>query len=439
VTPGSDPGEHASMIKVGMLGCGTVGGGVVQLLRANAAYIEARVGAPIDIVKVLVRDPSKERVPELDRGRLTTDPEAVLGDPSLDVVVEVMGGVDPAHARVLRAIEAGKQVVTANKMLLALHGAELLDHARKRGVDLAFEAAVGGGIPVIRVLRDALASDTIASLSGIVNGTSNYVLTRMRADGLSFDAAVKEAQRLGYAEADPTLDVGGGDAAHKLVVLSMLAFGARLDGAKVPTEGLGDVEAVDHAFADRFGFVVKQLAVAKDKGGSLELRVHPALVAKDAPLANISGVLNAVAIEGRALGPCLLSGRGAGDMPTAVSVVADLVDVSIAKKGGVAGLSTRAIRLAPKALAPMDDVECRYYFRFSVFDRPGVLAAITGALGERGVSIEQMVQLGRGTDDVPVDVVMLTHESREASVQAALARIGASDFVARAPRMIRVH
>jgi homoserine dehydrogenase len=386
-----------------------------------------------------VRDPAKERVPELDKGRLTTDPEAVLGDPSLDVVVEVMGGVDPARAHVTRAIAAGKQVVTANKMLLALHGPELLDGARERGVDLAFEGAVGGGIPVIRVLRDALASDTIASLSGIVNGTSNYVLTRMRADGLSFDAAVKEAQRLGYAEADPTLDVGGGDAAHKLVVLAMLAFGARLDGVKVPTEGLGDVEAVDHAFADRFGFVVKQLAVAKDKGDALELRVHPALVAKDAPLANISGVLNAVAIEGRALGPCLLSGRGAGDLPTAVSVVADLVDVAIAKKSGVSGLSTRAIRLSPKKVAPMDEVECRYYFRFSVFDRPGVLAHITGALGERGVSIEQMVQLGRGTSDVPVDVVILTHESREASVQAALSRIGASEYVARAPRMIRVH
>jgi homoserine dehydrogenase len=427
------------MIKVGLLGCGTVGGGVVRLLRANAAYIEARVGAPLDIARVLVRDAEKDRVPELDRARVTTDPQAVLGDPSIDCVVEVMGGVDPAGGYVRRAIEAGKQVVTANKMLLAKNGAELIDRARERGVDLAFEGAVGGGIPVIRVLREALASDTIASLSGIVNGTSNYVLTRMRLDGMSFDAAVKEAQRLGYAEADPTLDVGGGDAAHKLVVLAMLAFGARLDGAAVPTEGIADVDPVDHAFADRFGFVVKQLAIAKDKGSAIEMRVHPALVAKDAPLANISGVLNAIAVEGRALGPCLLSGRGAGDLPTAVSVVADLVDVAIAKKSGVAGLSTRAIRLAPKKLAPMADVECRYYFRFSVFDRPGVLAHITGALGERGVSIEQMVQQGRGSGDVPVDVVMLTHESKEASVQAALAKIGASEFVARPTRMLRVH
>ena len=442
------------MIKVGLLGCGTVGGGVVQLLRANAAYIEARVGAPIDIARVLVRDPNKDRVPELDRDRVTTDAEAVLDDPTIDVVVEVMGGVDPAREHLGAAIAAGKQIVTANKMLLALHGGELLERARKRGVDLAFEGAVGGGIPVIRVLRDSLASDTIVSLSGIINGTSNYVLTRMRQDGLSFADAVKEAQEKGYAEADPTLDVGGGDAAHKLVVLAMLAFGARLDGVRVSTEGIDTVEPIDHAFAERFGFVVKQLAIAKLKrqgppasagadalgaGAALELRVHPALIAKDTALANISGVLNAVAIEGRALGPCLLSGRGAGDMPTAVSVVADLVDVAIAKKSGVSGNMTRAIRLGERKLAPMADVETRYYVRFSVFDRPGVLAKITGALGERGVSIEQIVQQGRGTEDVPVDVVMLTHEAKEAAIQAALDAIGKSDYVARPPRMIRVH
>lgn len=428
------------MIKVGLLGCGTVGGGVVQLLRANAAYIEARVGATVQIARVLVRDPQKDRVPELDRALLTTNPSDVLDAPDLDVVVEVMGGVDPARELLGRAIEAGKQVVTANKMLLALKGGELLERARKRGVDLAFEGAVGGGIPVIRVLRDSLASDTIDGLSGIINGTSNYVLTQMRQEGLSFDAAVKEAQAKGYAEADPTLDVGGGDAAHKLAVLSMLAFGARLDGVSIPTEGIDTVEPVDHAFAERFGFVVKQLGVAKLKpSGALELRVHPALIAKDAPLANISGVLNAVSIQGRALGPCLLSGRGAGDMPTAVSVVADLVDVAIARKTGAAGNMTRAIRLSERALSPLSEVETRYYVRLEVFDRPGVLARITGALGERGVSIEQLVQQGRGSGDVPVEVVMLTHEAKESAVQGALDAIGASDFVARRPRMIRVH
>ena len=430
-------------MKVGLLGCGTVGGGVVQLLRSNAAYIEARVGAPIEITRVLVRDTTKERVPELARDRLTTDAAEVLEDPSIDVVVEVMGGVTPAREHIGRAIEVGKQVVTANKMLLALHGGDLLERARARGVDLAFEAAVGGGIPVIRVLRDSLASDTIDSIAGIINGTSNYVLTQMRQSGLSFEAAVAEAQAKGYAEADPTLDVGGGDAAHKLAVLSMLAFGARLDGVKISTEGIDTVEPVDHAFAERFGYVVKQLAIAKLRGqgpsAPLELRVHPALVARDSPLANISGVLNAVAIEGRALGPCLLSGRGAGDMPTAVSVVADLVDVAIARKTGSSGNMTRAIRLSERPLAPMADVETRYYVRFSVFDRPGVLAKITGALGERGVSIEQLVQQGRGSADVPVEVVLLTHEAKESAIQGALDEIGKSAWVVRPPRMIRIH
>ncbi|MDB4946164.1 MAG: Homoserine dehydrogenase [Labilithrix sp.] len=427
------------MIKVGLLGCGTVGGGVIQLLRANAAYLEARVGTSIEVAGVLVRDPEKDRVPELDRALITTDAEAILGNDEIDVIVEVMGGVEPARGHLTRAIAAGRQVVTANKMLLAEHGVSLLELAKARGVDLAFEGAVGGGIPVIRVLRDALASDRIVSLAGIVNGTSNYILTRMRQDGLSFAAALEEAQEKGYAEADPGLDVDGGDAAHKLVVLSMLAFGARLEGATISTEGIRGIEPVDHAFAERFGFVVKHLAIAKDRPGGLELRVHPALVAKDGPLANINGVLNAIAVEGQALGPCLLSGRGAGDMPTAVSVVADVVDVAIAKKSGAMGQSTRAIRLAPRELSPMADVEARYYFRFSVFDRPGVLAFITGALGERGVSIEQMVQQGRGSSDTPVDVVMLTHESKESAVQAALGAIGTQAFCAKPPRMIRVH
>ena len=397
------------------------------------------MGAPFEIARVLVLDPSVVTLKELDRSCLTTDAERVIGDPSIDVVVEVMGGVNPTRDYVGRAIAAGKQVVTANKALLARHGAELLDRAHEHGVDMAFEAAVGGGIPIIRVVRDALAGDTISSLSGIVNGTSNYILTRMQADGLPFEAALKEAQQKGYAEADPTLDVGGGDAAHKLVVLAMLAFGARLDGVSILTEGIDTVEPVDHSFADRFGFVVKLLAIAKEHGNKLELRVHPTLVEHDAPLASIHGVLNAIAVEGRALGPCILSGRGAGALPTAVSVVGDLVDVAIAKRNGTAGQRTRAIRLAKRELLPTADIESRYYFRFSVFDRPGVLSKITGTLGERGVSIEQMVQNGRGNSDVPVDVVILTHESKEAAVQGALEVIGKSDYVAKPPRMIRVH
>jgi len=433
------------MIRVGLLGCGTVGGGVVQLLAANASYLEARVGAPLHLARVAVRDRDKDRVADLPREKLTTDAHAVVSDPTIDVVVEVMGGITPAQALIEHAIDSGKQVVTANKMLLAKHGVTLLERAKSRGVDLAFEGAVGGGIPVIRVLRDALASDTIASLVGIVNGTSNYILSRMRSDGLTFEAALAEAQAKGYAEADPSLDVDGGDASHKLAVLAMLAFGASVDGNAIFTEGIRSIAPIDHEFAARFGYVIKHLAIANDRGastgsgsGPLELRVHPALVAKESPLANIHGVLNAIAVEGRALGPCVLSGRGAGDLPTAVSVVADLVDVAVAKRSGVSGQSTRAVQLQPRAVAPMDDVEGRYYFRFTVFDRPGVLARIAGALGERGVSIEQLVQHKKGRSDVPVEVVMLTHDAKESSVRQACRVIESSDFVAQPLRVLRV-
>ncbi len=428
-----------SSVRLALLGCGTVGGGVVQLLSANAAYLASTVGAPLEVASVLVRDPDRERVPELDRSRLTTDPERVLGDPSIDVFVEVMGGVDPTRAYVERAIDSGRSVVTANKMLLALHGPALVDRAIEKGVDLAFEGSVGGGIPVVRVLREALASDWVTSLLGIVNGTCNYVLTRMRQEGLSLEAAVREAQQKGYAEADPSLDVEGHDAAHKLVVLAMLAFGARVDSREVPTEGITGIEAVDHQFALRFGYAIKHLAIGRDQGESVELRVHPALVPRDSMLANVHGVLNAIALEGRALGPCLLSGRGAGDMPTAVSVVADVLDVARARREGAAGLMTRGIQLEARPLAPMGGVETRYYLRFSVFDRPGVLARIAGALGEAGVSIEQMVQEGGGdAAGAPVQVVMLTHRARERDVQRALAKIATADFVAKPTRLLRV-
>jgi homoserine dehydrogenase len=426
-------------IRLGLLGCGTVGGGVIQLLHANAEYVAQSVGAPLEVARVLVRDANKPRVAGLDRSRLTTDPEAVLGDPSVDVVIEVMGGVTPARSYVERALDTRRSVVTANKMLLALHGPSLVDRAVANGVDLAFEGSVGGGIPVIRVLREALASDWVVRLEGIVNGTCNFMLTRMRSDGLSFDDALLEAQEKGYAEADPSLDVDGHDAAHKLVVLAMLAFGARVEAARVPTEGIRGIEPIDHRFADRFGFVIKHLAIGCDRGEGVELRVHPALVRRDTQLANVNGVLNAIALEGRALGPTLLSGRGAGDMPTAVSVVADVLDVARARMSGVSGLATRGIQMVSRTVTPMDDVRGRYYLRFQVYDRPGVLARLAGALGEARVSIEQMVQDGgAGCSGVPVDIVMLTHEAIERNVRQALAQISQSGVVASAPRLIRI-
>jgi homoserine dehydrogenase len=424
---------------MGLLGCGTVGGGVIQLLRANAQYLAQSVGAPLEVARVLVRARDKERVPELDRTLLTTDPEALLGDPSIDVFVEVMGGVDPARAYVERAIDTRRSVVTANKMLLAMHGPALVDRAIAQGVDLAFEGSVGGGIPVIRVLREALASDWVTRLEGIVNGTCNYVLTRMRGEGLTLDAAVHEAQAKGYAEADPSLDVDGHDAAHKLVVLAMLAFGARVEADRVWTEGIRRIDPVDHRFAERFGFAIKHLAIGRDHPEGVELRVHPALVPRDSQLANVGGVLNAISLEGRALGPCLLSGRGAGDMPTAVSVVADVLDVARARLSGFAGTATRGIQIQVRPLVPIDDVRTRYYLRFQVHDRPGVLARLAGALGEASVSIEQMLQEGgAGSSGLPVDIVMLTHEALERDVQRALRAIAESDVAAGPQRLIRV-
>ena len=426
-------------IRLGLLGCGTVGGGVIQLLQANAEYLAQTVGAPLEVAGVLVRDPEKERVPELDRALLTTDPGALLGDPSVDVFVEVMGGVDPSRGYIERAIDSKRSVVTANKMLLAMHGPALLDRAVANGVDLAFEGSVGGGIPVIRVLRDALASDWVVRLEGIVNGTCNYVLTRMREDGLGFDAAVSEAQAKGYAEADPGLDVDGHDAAHKLVVLAMLAFGARVDASGVPTEGIRAIAPIDHRFAERFGYTIKHLAIGRDHGEAIELRVHPALVRRDTALAHVNGALNAVALEGRALGPCLLSGRGAGDMPTAVSVVADVLDVARARRSGFAGTATRGIQMQVRPLMPLSEVRTRFYLHFLVHDRPGVLARLAGALGDAGVSIEQMVQEGgAGSSGVPVDIVMLTHDATEGDVRRALNTVTASGAVAAPPRLIRI-
>lgn len=421
-------------VRIALLGCGTVGGGVIKLLKDNAKYLAVRTGAPLEIARVLVRDVDKERVPELERHLLTTEPEVALGDPSIDIVVETMGGLDPARDYVERALEQKRSVVTANKALLAAHGPDLVERAIAAGVDLAFEASVGGGIPIIRTLREAFASDWVRSLSGIVNGTCNYVLSRMK-DGLSFEHAVKEAQAKGYAEADPELDVGGHDAAHKLVVLAMLAFGARVPPNAVPTEGIRALDPADHRFADRFGYAIKHLAIGRDRGEHIELRVHPTLVRRDTALANVSGVLNAISLEGLALGPCLLSGRGAGDMPTAVSVVADVLDVARALRSGVSGLATRGIQLSSRKVAPLDELRSRYYLRFSVENKPGVLARIALALGDAGITVEQMVQEEAAGS---VSIVMTTHEAVEKELRRALSAIAAQSFVVRGTQVIRI-
>jgi homoserine dehydrogenase len=424
-------------VRIGLLGCGTVGGGVIRLIQDNAEYLASRVGAELAIRRVLIRDPVKDRVPECQRDWLTTDAEQVFADS--DLIVEVIGGEDPAHAYIERAIREGKSVVTANKLLIAKHGAGLVEQAIEAGVDLAFEASVGGGIPVIRTLREALTSDWVESVHAILNGTCNYILTRMRDAGLGFDEALAEAQKLGYAEADPTLDVDGHDAAQKLVVVSLLAFGARVDSGALPVEGIRLIDPIDFRFADRFGFTIKHLAIGHDLGEQISLRVHPALVKKGSVLANIDGALNGVLIVGRALGPCLLVGRGAGDMPTAVSVVADVVDVARSKIEGEPGLATRGIQFKRRPLLPASEVDARYYLRFDVADHPGVLGVIAGALGERGVSIEQMVQEGRArSESEGVPILIITHRGREGAVRSAMDSIAAEPFMKGPPRLMRI-
>jgi len=430
--------REKSPVRISLLGCGTVGGGVLRLLEENKSFLALRAGGDIEVTHVLVKSPNKPRVAECKKEWITTDPDVIFNDPRVDVVVEVMGGEHPAYDYIERAIAAGKGVVTANKLLIAKHGPQLVEKAISSRVDLAFEASVGGGIPIIRTLREALASDSVASVHGILNGTCNYILTQMR-EGMSFAVALKQAQELGYAEADPTLDVGGHDAAQKLVVMAMLAFGASVNAADIMVEGISEIEEVDLEFADRFGYRIKHLGIGYDRGERVELRVHPALVRKNSVLANVDGVLNGVFVEGRALGPCLLVGRGAGDMPTAVSVVADIVDVARSRIEGQPGLATRGIQLKERAVLPIEEVETRYYLRFAVGDHPGVLGHIASALGAEGVSIEQMVQEGRALEaDGAVPVCIITHRCSEGAVRKAVKAIEGKAFLKGTPRILRI-
>jgi homoserine dehydrogenase len=422
-------------VRIALLGCGTVGGGVLRLLEENGESLAQKVGAPIEVAHVLVRDLSKVRAPQCKAEWLTTDPERVFADKDLDLVVEIMGGEQPAKTYIERAIDAGLTVVTANKFLMASYGPELLGRAAKMGVDLAFEASVGGGIPVIRTLRQALSGDSIESIHGILNGTCNYILTRMRHAGVSFSVALREAQELGYAEADPSLDIEGHDAAQKLIICSMLAFGSDYGASAAPVEGITKIDSTDFAAAERFGFTIKHLAVARDLGGALSLHTHPAFIPKGSVLANIDDVLNCVFIRGRGLGPCVLVAPGAGALPTAVSIVADLADVACSRIEGHNGLSTRAIRFGKRELLPQDELVGRYYLRFDVPDTPGVLAVIAGALGACEVSIEKMVQEeASGT----ATLLMITHSCKEGSLKKALGSLNGSKSLLGEARFLRI-
>jgi homoserine dehydrogenase len=430
-------------ISVGLLGLGNVGSGVVKLLEDNAEAIRHRLGgASVELRKIAVREAEKPRLVDVDKKLITTQAKSVIDDPEIQIVVELIGGDDPAKQLVLQAIDRGKHVVTANKKLLALHGDELFAAADRKGVDLYYEASVGGGVPIIRALREGLASDRVDELVAIVNGTSNFLLTTMTEEGRPFEEVLKEAQEKGYAEADPSLDVDGWDAAHKLCVLVPLCFGTRIRVDQVLVEGLRGIEPIDFRYAERFGYVIKPLVIGKDHGDSVEARVHPTLIPERFMLSSVNGVYNAVYVSSYALGHSMYYGRGAGMMPTAVAVVSDVIEVArnlLASATGEAPLRARAEKqVKDRRIRAPGELESRYYLRFGVLDKPGVLAQIAGMLGEHEISISEVVQEGARMEGKPVTVVITTHRAKEKNVQGALGIINRLPAVVENTRLIRI-
>jgi homoserine dehydrogenase len=424
-------------LRVAIAGLGTVGAGTLALLRGNAEAIAPRAGRAIDIVAVSARDRIRERGVDLTGIAWHRDAAAMASLPEIDVVVELIGGSEGiARETVETALLHGKHVVTANKALLAHHGTELARRAEARGVILAFEASVAGGIPILKVLREGLAANRIARIYGILNGTCNYILTSMRDGHRDFAEVLAEAQHLGYAEADPSFDIDGIDTAHKLALVAAVAFGTAVDLAGVHVEGIRHVSAQDIAFADELGYTIKLLGVARPTDSGLEQRVHPCMVPRAAPIAHVEGVFNAVVVEGDAVGRLMLEGRGAGAAPTASAVVADLIDIAAGRGAASFGLPADALHEA--RTAPMSRHRGAYYMRLMVLDRPGVIADVAAALRDEQVSMEQMLQRGRGPAGEAVPVVITTHETEEAAMLRAVGRIGALPTVVEPPRLIRI-
>lgn len=428
------PGSTTPAVRVGLLGCGNVGAAVAELLTARADEIATRTGIRFDLTGVAVVDPDRPRPPSVDRSLLTHDAKGLVERGDVDVVIELIGGLDPARALVESALRSGKPVVTANKLLLAQAGAELAEIASAHGVDLLYEAAVAGAIPVIRPLRESLAGERVLRVMGIVNGTTNYILTKMADDGMDYADALADAQRLGLAERDPTADVSGEDAAAKAAILAALAFGSDVLGTTVEREGITGVRAVDVAYAARLGFAVKLLAVAELVGGGpdVSVQVHPAMVPLEHPLASVRGPFNAVFVEGEACGELMLYGRGAGGAPTASAVLGDLID---AARNLRTGAHAPAPHRAPLPVRPTQDLRSAFYISLDVVDRPGVLAAVAAAFGEHGVSIRAMEQDGMGDE---ARLVFLTHAARVGDVLATLDDLRRLDAVEDVGGVLRV-
>ena len=424
-------------INVGLLGIGTVGGGTFNVLARNEAEITRRAGRPIRITKVADKNLELARQVTAGRAQVTDDAFAVVADPEIDIVIELIGGYGIAKELVLKAIANGKHVVTANKALLAVHGNEIFAAAHKMGVMVAFEAAVAGGIPIIKALREGLSANRIQWIAGIINGTTNFILSEMRDKGLPFDVVLKEAQRLGYAEADPTFDIEGVDAAHKITILSALAFGIPMQFDKAHVEGISNLDADDIKYAEQLGYRIKLLGITRrrqmDGKAGVELRVHPTLIPSKRLIANVEGAMNAVLVQGDAVGATLYYGKGAGAEPTASAVIADLVDVTRLHTSDpehrVPHLAFQPDAVEDTPILPMAEVETSYYLRLRVEDKPGVLADITRILADQQISTAAMIQREPGEGEDQTDIIMLTHVTREKNVDAAIAKIEALPVV----------
>ena len=428
-------------INVGLLGCGTVGTGVAKILIENKELISSRVGACLILKRVADIDIKRDRGVSFDDGVMTTDAYSIVNDPKIDIVVEMIGGDGIAKDLILKAIKNDKQVVTANKALLAVHGNTLFRAAAQKGVDLAFEASVGGCMPIIKSLRESLVGNTIKSMTGILNGTCNYILSEITFNGSAFESALSEAQSNGFAEADPTLDVEGIDTAHKLAILTSLAYGMEINFHDIYIEGISNITPIDIEFARQFGYRIKLLAISKNKGNRVEARVHPAMISFDNPLSNVNGTMNAITISGDAVGDMMLYGLGAGMMPTASAVVGDIVDlvrnILSGSKGRLPLLSYQFDNIKKIPIMPVEDIFTNYYFRFSALDHPGVLSKLAGILGNNGISIKSVHQKGRKTKG-SVPIVILTHLAKEADVKKALSQISSLDIISDSPVLIRV-
>lgn len=430
-----------SSLKIGLLGFGTIGTGVVKILQQNADIIEQRLGHGVELVKIADLDITSDRGVAVAPELLTTDAQDVINHPDIDVVVELIGGYEPAKTFILRAISQGKHVVTANKALMAVHGEEILQEADSHGVNVMFEAAVGGGIPIISAIKENLCANRFTSVQGILNGTCNYILTKMTDEGSDFAPVLKEAQNLGYAEADPTFDIEGVDTAHKIALLSALCFGTKVDFDQVYTEGITRISAIDIRFAAQMGYKIKLLAIGKNHGRQIEVRVHPTMLPTAHQLAEVDDVFNAVRLNGDFVGPTMLYGSGAGMDATAGAVMGDVMSIGRDLFSGarsrtpIMAYDKRCIKTLP--IRPMSEIVSHYYLRFTVIDRPGVLAKISGCLGEFNISIQSMIQPERHeVDSVPI--VLMTHAAMEENVEAALKKIEALDIITQPTHLIRV-